>query len=127
MRVQIKGKVISLITAYRVCKINVNLETDTAYSQHWKAWAMKTNKKVDPREQTLKYLKEYVNGEIEKKREVVLLIHANVGPENRTEEMTKLIHGCGLIYTHLLNPYYEIEAYAKGGEKIEFVLMTLRI
>jgi fructose/tagatose bisphosphate aldolase len=77
LRIQIKGTVISIITAYRACKTPVTLESNTAYAQQWREWAKKTHKKVDPRERTLKDLKAYMKKEIEKKREIVLLIDAN--------------------------------------------------
>jgi hypothetical protein len=67
LRIQVKGTVISVITAYRVCRTPVNLESNTAYSQQWRDWKMKTDKKVDPKERTLKDLKEYMKGEINKK------------------------------------------------------------
>ena len=68
LRIQIKGTVISIITAYRACKTPVTLESNTAYAQQWREWAKKTHKKVDPRERTLKDLKAYIKKEIEKKR-----------------------------------------------------------
>lgn len=64
---KIKGTVISVITVYRVCTTPVNLESNTAYSQQWRAWKMKTDKKLDPRERTLHDLKNYVKGEIGEK------------------------------------------------------------
>ena len=70
LRIQVKGTVISVITAYRVCRTPVNLESNTAYSQQWRAWKMKTDKKAYPKERTLKDLKEYMKGEINKKRKL---------------------------------------------------------
>lgn len=68
---------------------------------------MKTEKKVDPREKILKYLKEYVENGIENKKEVVLLINTNEGAEGRTDGMTELIHECDFIDNHLLKDLYQ--------------------
>ena len=128
LRIQIKGTVLSVITVYRVCKTPVTLESNTAYSQQWREWKTKTDKKVDPRERTLQDLKKYVKEEIEKKREVVVLIDANESIDSRTEEMNQFIHECGLVDTHLIkDPYDEVETYARGKEKIDFVLVTPRV
>ena len=89
---------------------------------------MKTDKKVEPRERTLHDLKKYVKGEIEKKREVVVLMDANEAIDSRTDEMNELIYECGLVDTHLIkDPYEEVETYARGKEKIDFVLVTPRV
>lgn len=89
---------------------------------------MKTEKKVNPRERTLKDLREYMKSEIEKVREVVLLIDANEGAESRTDEMTEFIYEYGLTDTYLLkDPYQDMKTYARGKEKIDFILLTLRI
>lgn len=53
---------------------------------------------------------------------------ANEGADSRTEELNELIHECGLIDTHLIkDSYNEVDTYARGREKIDFVLMTPRI
>ena len=128
LRIQIKGTVLSVITVYRVCKTPVTLESNTAYSQQWREWKTKTEKKVDPRERTLQDLKKYVKGEIEKKREVVVLIDANESIDSRTEEMNQFIHECGLVDTHLIkDPYDEVETYVRGKDKIDFALVTPRV
>ena len=125
LRIQIKGTVLSVITVYRVCKTPVTLESNTAYSQQWREWKTKTDKKVDPRERTLHDLKKCVKGEIEKKREVVVLMDANEAINSRTDEMNELIYECGLVDTHLIkDPYEEVETYARGKEKIDFVLVA---
>ena len=112
LRIQIKGTVISIITAYRVCKTKVNLETNTAYAQQWKELTAKSSKKVNP---TLTDLKKYVKKEIEKKREVVLMMDANESLENRSDEMSALIQECGLVDSHLLDdPYSKVETYSRG-------------
>ena len=117
LRIQIKGTVISIITAYRVCKTKVNLETNTAYAQQWKELTAKSSKKVNPREKTLTDLKKYVKKEIEKKREVVLMMDANESLENRSDEMSALIQECGLVDSHLLDdPYSEVETYSRQRE-----------
>ena len=53
---------------------------------------------------------------------------ANEGADSRTEEMSEMIHECGLLDTHLIkDPYTEAETYAQGKEKLDFVFVTLRI
>lgn len=114
-RIQVKGTGLSFITAYRVCRTLVDLECNTAYSQQWRAWIMKT---VDSRDKNLKDLKAYLKEEINKRREIVVLIDANEGAESRTEELTELIHKCVLRGTYLINdPYSEVETFALGKEK----------
>lgn len=49
LRIQVKGTAISFVTALRVCNTPVYLDSNTAYSRQWRKWAMKTDKKVDPR------------------------------------------------------------------------------
>ena len=66
--------------------------------------------------------------EIEKKREILLVIDANEGADNRTEVMSELIHECGLVDTHLIRDQYtEIETYARGKEKTDYISTTTRI
>lgn len=126
MRLQIKGTVISDITAYRVCKTKVNLETNTAFSQQWKELTAITSKKVNPREKTLIDLKKYVKKEMEEKREVVLMMDTNDSGEKGSEEMNAL--ECGLVDSHLLADLYsEVETYERGNGKIDYILVTPRI
>jgi ribonuclease HI len=128
LRVQIKGTVMSMITVYRVCKTNVNLESNTAYSQQWKELVTNTSKRIDPREKTLLDLKKYVGREIEEKREIIVMMDANESIDARTNEMNDLIQGCGLVDSHLLADIYaEVETYARGKGKIDYVLVTPRI
>ena len=59
---------------------------------------------------------------------MLLLIDANEGADSRTEEMSELIHECGLVDTHLIrDPYNEIETYARGKEKIDYIFTSTRI
>lgn len=57
LRIKIKGTVISMITAYRVCKTRVNLDINTAYSQQWKEMTTRTCKNINIRAKTLMDLK----------------------------------------------------------------------
>ena len=128
IRKQIKGSVISLITAYSVCKTKVNLETNTAYSQQWKELTAESSKKVNPRDKTLVDLKKYVTKEIDAKREVILMMDANECAAKRSEEMSALVQGCGLVDSHLLADHYsEVDTYARGKGKIDYILVTPRV
>lgn len=66
--IQIKGTEITFITAYRVCKTHINLETNMAYAQQWKEMATKNHKKIDPRVKTIHDLKNYIKKETEKEK-----------------------------------------------------------
>lgn len=128
VRMQVKGIVISFVTAYRMCKTKVSLETNTAYAQQWKELTAASSRKVDPRQKTLVDPKKFISKEMECKREFVLLIDANESAEKRSEEMSALIQGCGLVDGHLLSDLYsEVENYARGNGKIDYILVSPRI
>lgn len=49
---------------------------------------------------------------------------ANEEMDSSTEEMTDLIWDCGIVDTHLFqDPYSEVETYARGREKIDYMLV----
>lgn len=126
LRIQIKSAVISMITAYWICKIRVNLDTNTSYSQQWKEIATRISKKVDLRVKTLIDLNKYVKKGTEEKREVIIMMDANKNTECRTEEMMTMIQECGLVDTHLIaNLYATVETYVSGEG--DFVVTTLKV
>lgn len=86
VRVQIKGTILLVIPAYRVNKTKANKDANAVYAPWWKAMAMNSAKKANPRERTLRDLRKFVMAEIENKREVIILIDANEGIESRTEK-----------------------------------------
>lgn len=88
--------------------------------------AAKSNSSIDPREKKLHHLKSFVRKVIERGREIVLMMDANVSPENRT--MNNMIMECGLTDPHfMVDPYSETETYARGKAKIDYILTTTRI
>jgi hypothetical protein len=128
IRIQLKGIEINFITAYRVNKSNINLENNTAYAQQWKEMTYRGIKNADPRKQTIDDLKKYIKSEIENKIEIVLMIDANESSEKRTEEMNEMIQECHLIDPHLMaDPFGNVETYARGSKKIDFIFTTPRI
>jgi hypothetical protein len=125
---RLKGVEITIITAYRVGKTSINLENNNAYVQQWKELKFRGVNKPDPRKKTLEDLKKFIKKEIEKQKEIILMIDANESVENRTEEMNRLIYECELIDPHLMSqPFAEIETYARGKTKIDFMFVTSRI
>jgi hypothetical protein len=110
-----------------VCKTKVDLETNTAYSQQWKELTDASSRRIDPRVKTLVDLEKFISKEIELKREISLLMGANKSAEKRSEEMSALIQECGLVDCHLLSDLYtEVETYARGNAKIDFIRVTPR-
>ena len=66
--------------------------------------------------------------EIEAKREVILMMDANECAAKRSEEMSALVQGCGLVDSHLLTDLHsEVETYARGKGKIDYILVTPRV
>ena len=87
-----------------------------------------SSKKVNPRDKTLVDLKKYVTKEIDPKRKVILMMDANECAAKRSEEMSALVQGCGLVDSHLLADLYsEVETYARGKGKIDYILVTPRV
>lgn len=124
LRIQITGTVISVITAYRVCKTQINLEISTAYVEQPKEMATRTCRMVDPWVKFLVDPKRYVMPEIEEKREVLIVMDANESAECRTDEMLVLTQECGMVDTYLIaNLYTEVKTYAEGKAKIDFIPM----
>lgn len=53
------------------------------------------------------------------------MLDANERAECRTEEMTEITQECRLVDTHLIADLYsDVETYARGKGKINFILMT---
>ena len=56
------------------------------------------------------------------------MMDANECAEKRSEEMNSLIQECGLVdYCLLVDPYSEVETYARGRGKIDYTLVTPKI
>lgn len=53
------------------------------------------------------------------------MMDANESAEARTDEMNELIESCGLVDSLLIaDLYFEVETYARGKGKIDYVLVT---
>ena len=128
LTIALKGIKISFISAYRVCQQVKDLDKNTAYMQQWRVLAEKYENPPDPRKQTLVDLKKFLKEEKEKGREVVLMLDANEGMENRTDEMIEIINEGELIDVHARSdPFNEVETYARGKQRIDYILVTERI
>jgi hypothetical protein len=68
IKIRLRGTEIAFITVYRVCKTQVNLDTNTSYSQQWKELASRADPNPDPRKSTLQDLKKYVKKKSTRKK-----------------------------------------------------------
>lgn len=100
MTIAHKGIQVTLVSTYRAYKQAMDLDKSSVCMQRSRVLLGKRRNPPDPRKQTLEDLKRFFKDDEERGGEVILIINANKGMENRTDEMIYLINECKLIDVH---------------------------
>jgi hypothetical protein len=122
-----KGKSVSVITAYRVCKNSAaTAGPTTSFAQQWHILRRSGDKTPDPRKRFIADLEKRVQSAMRAKQGVIVMLDANESLQHFNNDFTKWVRESGLVDIHVHRHGTEGKpaTHTRGKNRIDYMLLS---